>query len=177
MATDSPPSVTAPAAITVVEGQTLTLNLSASDADGDPITSLTADFSALPAGHGAVFTRNGSNTAGTLTWTPSSSAGRPAPYSVTFTAANERSTAASTAITVADAGSGGGANLCGNSGFEAGTAGWEPYGVATLNAFKGITLRVRGDGKPYALQLVTSSARRVTYRAIFATTAGEWRRT
>ena len=46
---------------------------------------------------------------------------------------------------------------------------------SNLSAFKGITLRVRGDGKRYALQLLTSSARRVTYRAIFATTAGKWR--
>ena len=46
---------------------------------------------------------------------------------------------------------------------------------SNLNAFKGITLRVRGDGKRYAVQLLTSSANRVTYRAVFATTAGKWR--
>ncbi len=44
-----------------------------------------------------------------------------------------------------------------------------------LSVFKGITLRVRGDGKRYAVQLLTSSAQGVTYRAVFATTAGQWR--
>lgn len=44
-----------------------------------------------------------------------------------------------------------------------------------LSRFSGVRLRVRGDGKLYAFQLVTSSARRVTYRAVFATKAGEWR--
>jgi hypothetical protein len=44
-----------------------------------------------------------------------------------------------------------------------------------LSRFSGVRLRVRGDGKQYAFQLVTSSANRVTYRAVFATTAGEWR--
>ena len=59
---------------------------------------------------------------------------------------------------------------------DGGFAGIRSYAVArNLGAFKGITLRVRGDGKRYALQLVTSSARRVTYRAVFATTAGQWR--
>ena len=46
---------------------------------------------------------------------------------------------------------------------------------SNLAGFKGISLRVRGDGKRYAMQLMTSSAPRVTYRAVFATTAGKWR--
>ena len=59
---------------------------------------------------------------------------------------------------------------------DGGFAGIRSYPKASnLSAFKGITLRVRGDGKRYAIQLVTSSARRVTYRAVFATTAGKWR--
>jgi NADH dehydrogenase [ubiquinone] 1 alpha subcomplex assembly factor 1 len=59
---------------------------------------------------------------------------------------------------------------------DGGFAGIRSYANArNLGGFKGISLRVRGDGKPYAIQLVTSSARRVTYRAVFATTAGKWR--
>ena len=135
VAADNPPGVSAPASVTGIEGQPVTLNVLASDPDGDPIASLTVDVSALPAGHGAVFTRNPTNTAGTLTWTPTSSDGRTAPYTVTFTAANERASTATTAITVTDGGSA--ANLCGNPGFESGIAGWEPYGSATLNRVSG----------------------------------------
>ena len=59
---------------------------------------------------------------------------------------------------------------------DGGFAGIRSYPAArNLSAYKGITLRVRGDGKRYALQLATSSARRVTYRAVFSTTAGQWR--
>ena len=59
---------------------------------------------------------------------------------------------------------------------DGGFAGIRSYPTpSNLSAFKGLALRVRGDGKPYAVQLVTSSASRVTYRAVFATTAGQWR--
>lgn len=37
-----------------------------------------------------------------------------------------------------------------------------------------LVMRVRGDGKRYTLQLLTSSASRVTYRAEFATSNGQW---
>jgi NADH dehydrogenase [ubiquinone] 1 alpha subcomplex assembly factor 1 len=43
-----------------------------------------------------------------------------------------------------------------------------------LSEFAGISLRVRGDGKMYALNLRTSSARGVLYQAEFQTKAGEW---
>ena len=43
-----------------------------------------------------------------------------------------------------------------------------------LSSASSLTLRVRGDGGRYALQLLTSSANRVTYRAEFATRAGQW---
>ncbi len=43
-----------------------------------------------------------------------------------------------------------------------------------LGSASSLTLRVRGDGKRYAVQLLTSSASRVTYRAEFATQAGSW---
>jgi NADH dehydrogenase [ubiquinone] 1 alpha subcomplex assembly factor 1 len=43
-----------------------------------------------------------------------------------------------------------------------------------LSEFLGIALRVRGDGKIYALNLRTSSARGVLYQSEFQTKAGEW---
>jgi NADH dehydrogenase [ubiquinone] 1 alpha subcomplex assembly factor 1 len=43
-----------------------------------------------------------------------------------------------------------------------------------LSEFSGIALRVRGDGKMYALNLRTSSARGVLYQSEFQTKAGEW---
>ena len=43
-----------------------------------------------------------------------------------------------------------------------------------LSSASSLVLRVRGDGKRYAVQLLTSSANRVTYRAEFATSAGQW---
>jgi NADH dehydrogenase [ubiquinone] 1 alpha subcomplex assembly factor 1 len=43
-----------------------------------------------------------------------------------------------------------------------------------LSEFSGVSLRVRGDGKMYALNLRTSSARGVMYQAEFQTKAGEW---
>ena len=92
------PVVTAPATASATENQTLTVNVTASDPDGDPITSLTA--SGLPAG--ATFTAGPGNTTGTLSWTPGfDQAGS---YTVTFTAANVLSGGASTAITVQNVG-------------------------------------------------------------------------
>jgi NADH dehydrogenase [ubiquinone] 1 alpha subcomplex assembly factor 1 len=43
-----------------------------------------------------------------------------------------------------------------------------------LSEFAGIVLKVRGDGKMYALNLRTSSARGVLYQSEFQTKAGEW---
>ena len=43
-----------------------------------------------------------------------------------------------------------------------------------LSSASSLVLRVRSDGKRYAVQLLTSSANRVTYRAEFATRAGQW---
>jgi NADH dehydrogenase [ubiquinone] 1 alpha subcomplex assembly factor 1 len=43
-----------------------------------------------------------------------------------------------------------------------------------LRGFSRLVLRVRGDGKRYALQLGTSTANGVTYRNEFNTVAGKW---
>ncbi|HEX7077700.1 MAG TPA: Ig-like domain-containing protein, partial [Candidatus Eisenbacteria bacterium] len=93
---DHAPTVSAPATATVNENALLTVNVTASDADGDAITSLTASGSAITAG--ATFAAGAGNTSGTLTWTPSfTQAGT---YSATFTATNALSGSATTAITV-----------------------------------------------------------------------------
>ncbi len=95
---DRPPLVTAPGAVTVNEGAQLRVNVTASDPDGNTITSLTADLSGLPAGTNAHFTPGGGNLSGVLTWTPGfSNAGS---YSVTFRAANALAGTATTRITV-----------------------------------------------------------------------------
>jgi len=99
---DRAPSVTAPATASGGEQSLITFTVSASDPDGDAITSLTSDTSALPAGNNAAFTAGAGNTSGTFTWTPTFADGRGAPYNVTFTASNALSGSASTAVTVAN---------------------------------------------------------------------------
>src|SRR5262249_14466484 len=93
---NGPPVVTAPATATVAENALLTVDVTVSDPDGDPISSLTA--TGLPAG--ATFTAAGDNKSGTLSWTPSfTQAGS---YTVTFTASNALSGSSSTTITVTE---------------------------------------------------------------------------
>jgi parallel beta-helix repeat protein len=88
------PVVTSPAAATVAENQLLTVTVTASDPDSDPITSLTAI--GLPPG--ATFTPDSGNLGGTLTWTPDfAQAGS---YSILFVAANAYSGTDTTVITV-----------------------------------------------------------------------------
>ncbi len=122
------PIVSAPATISGTELRTIVVNVTAADLDGDLITSLIADVSGLPEGHGATFVVNATNTAGTLTWTPSPTAGRAAPYAVTFTAANAQSGSATTSFAVQD---GVGPNLVANPSFEFNSTGWGPSGNAT----------------------------------------------
>jgi len=93
---DHAPVVTAPANETGTEGTLLTFTVTAADPDGDAITSLTA--SPLPTG--ATFTANASNTAGTFSWTPSST--QSGSYDVTFTASNALSGSATTHIVISE---------------------------------------------------------------------------
>ena len=99
---DSPPLVQAPASVSVAESTTVIVNMTVSDPNGDPIASLGADLSGLPAGSDAVFAANATHTAGTLTWHTTRNDGRTAPYPVTFTAANALAGAATTQIQVID---------------------------------------------------------------------------
>jgi PKD repeat protein len=102
------PVVTAPASMSVNEGQCLTFVVTAADPDGDPINCL----SPSPVIPFATFARNASNTSGTFTWCPTfSDAGT---YTVTFTACSaicggtgcEICGSATTTITVLDSCSG-----------------------------------------------------------------------
>ena len=91
---DAAPIVTAPETATVAENSTLIVSVTASDPEGDGITSLTA--TGLPPG--ATFSTGPGDTTGTLNWTPGYTlAGS---YTVTFTASNALSGTATTAITV-----------------------------------------------------------------------------
>ena len=92
---DHAPVVVAPATESGPEATLMTVNVTASDVDGEAITSLTADLSNLPAGHDAVFTPAGDNLSGTLTWTPTVF-DAPGPHSVSFIAANAMSDTATT---------------------------------------------------------------------------------
>ena len=93
---DQPPSVTAPPTVSGSEGTLVSFSVTASDPDGNAITSLTA----APLPTGAVFTPNGSNTSGTFQWTPGFT--QSGSYTITFTASNALSGGGSTAITIAN---------------------------------------------------------------------------
>ena len=93
---DRSPVVTAPVSVSAMEGVALSVTLTATDPDGQAITSLTA--SGLPMG--ATFTAGVGNTTGQLDWTPGfDQAGA---YPVVFTAANIHSGSATTTITVSN---------------------------------------------------------------------------
>jgi NADH dehydrogenase [ubiquinone] 1 alpha subcomplex assembly factor 1 len=47
-------------------------------------------------------------------------------------------------------------------------------GLYDLSRFSSVVLRVKGDGRRYALQLGNSAASGVTYRSGFGTVAGQW---
>jgi hypothetical protein len=93
---DRAPVVTAPATVTIPENSPESFTVTATDPDGDPITSLTPASS--PPTPGSTFTVNGTNTSGTFSWTPSFTAA--GSYTVTFTASNALSGTAQTTILV-----------------------------------------------------------------------------
>ena len=64
----SPPIVSAPASVAGAEGDTIVVEISVTDPDGDAIASITADLSALPVGHGARFESSLSPPSGRLVW-------------------------------------------------------------------------------------------------------------
>ena len=90
--TNQAPVVSAPVVENATVGAMLTFNVTATDSED--ITSLTA--TGVPSG--ATFTPNGTGTAGTFSWTPTS--GQTGDFDVVFTAANSMSGSATTHIHV-----------------------------------------------------------------------------
>jgi hypothetical protein len=80
----SPPAVAAPGIASVMEGDSVVVDVLASDADGDSIATLTASLTSLPGGSGATFTSGSGNTSGRLVW--HTAAGSQGTYTVTFLA-------------------------------------------------------------------------------------------
>jgi hypothetical protein len=147
---DRAPVLAVPASVSATAGAQVSVEITASDPDGDAITTMSVDLSQLPANHGAVFVANSTNTAGTLTWTPDPSVARGDPYAVTFTARNVVTGSVTVPITVNRPPSG--INLVGNPGFESATTGWVKSGSAT------ITRIPAGRNGSYALQITSSAA-------------------
>jgi hypothetical protein len=92
------PQISAPQSTLGVITEPMVIDVRASDPDGDPIASLTADLSSLPSGNNAEFTESPDHLSGTLTWTPS--AADSGNYLVPFRAANLFATTASTLVQV-----------------------------------------------------------------------------
>ncbi|MGH7680408.1 MAG: S8 family serine peptidase [Candidatus Eiseniibacteriota bacterium] len=97
---DLAPVVAAPPTVSGSEGTLVSFTVTASDPDGDPIYSLTANTSTLPPGNNASLAPNGSNTSGVFTWLPGSAGA--GTYSVVFTATNIVSGMGTTMITIAN---------------------------------------------------------------------------
>jgi hypothetical protein len=101
-ATNSAPTLDAPASRTVTEGQTVAFTVTATDADGDPVTLTTG---ALPSG--ATATDHGDNTL-SFSWQPDTN--QAGTYTVAFNGDDGHggTVSATTTITVLDSGTGGG---------------------------------------------------------------------
>jgi len=95
---DRAPVVVAPATGGGTTGTAITLNVTASDPDGQSIASLVANLAALPGGNTANFTPAANAQSGVFTWTPA--AGDTGSYAVTFTATNTMSGSATTTLAV-----------------------------------------------------------------------------
>jgi hypothetical protein len=94
-----PPVVVAPALQVVAQGATVTFTVTASDPDGEPITSLAMKLSKFPSNSGATFTVSADKKSGVFSWKVGSSV-KKATYGVTFTAKNSLSGSAKTSIKV-----------------------------------------------------------------------------
>src|ERR1044072_2005314 len=86
----------APASVTDTAGRPVVVDVRVSDPDDDPIDSLTADLSRLPANNDAVFVPGSDNVSGQLRWTPAAS--DTGTYVVVFWAANALAASISTGI-------------------------------------------------------------------------------
>ena len=109
VAVNHPPTVSAPSAASVNVGENLSLTVTASDPDGDPVA---LSASSLPSG--ASFTDHGNNT-GTLAWTPGSS--QLGSFTIGFLGYDGKggSGTAQTIVTVVQPSGGGGSELPGTA--------------------------------------------------------------
>jgi hypothetical protein len=138
-AVDHAPVVTAPATVNARAGTPITISVSATDPDGDPIESLRAT------GIGWGIFMAGDNRTGVLTWTPAE--GDVGARPMTFLASNALTGFARTMVYVTSAEP----NLVRNPSFENDTRGWGPYAGSSL-------LRVQGGNEgAYALQITGPS--------------------
>ena len=96
---DQAPVVIAPASTLALAGDSVIVQVSATDPDGDAIAAIDAGLGSLPPG-AATFTAGAGNASGRLAWLTREADARQAPYLVTFTASNAKSGSDSTWITV-----------------------------------------------------------------------------
>lgn len=82
---DQAPIVSCPSMTKVAPGSTITFAVTAVDPDGDPIASLVMVPKKMPAGNGATFVPNATNTGGTFTWPTGTFTGN---FAVEFVARN-----------------------------------------------------------------------------------------
>ena len=94
---DHAPVVTAPCTVKATLTQSVSFTITASDSDGDAITSLTMVAVKMPVGNTATFTPNASKTGGTFTWNGPLPAGT---WQVKFVATNNLTGSATTSIQV-----------------------------------------------------------------------------
>jgi hypothetical protein len=95
---DLDPVITNPVTALGDVGAPISFTVSVADPDVDPILSLMADLTGLPAGNDASFTTNATFSSGAFSWTPSlADSGN---YTVAFVAANALVSRANTTITV-----------------------------------------------------------------------------
>src|SRR6185503_9748112 len=95
---DRPPTVVAPPLVRGRVDREIVVEVTAADPDGDPLSTLDADRTGLPAGAAAQFVPNPTNTGGTFRWTPR--AGESGNFTVAFTAANAAVAVATTSLEV-----------------------------------------------------------------------------
>jgi hypothetical protein len=131
---DLDPVVHAPPHVNAPRGVPLSFTVTASDPNGDAITSLTANLSSLPPGSDAHFTPGAGNTSGVFTWTPAMTDS--GIFGVTFTSTNELVGVGATEIHVYPTGPVSYWKLNGNGRDEIGKVNLNPVGTPVYAAGK-----------------------------------------
>jgi hypothetical protein len=124
---DTPPRVFAPVSAVAYVGLPLVIDTQAYDPDGEPLTLIAADASAIATP--SSFTAAPDWTSGEFVLVPQLSDTSSTPYTVIFSAENLRTGHVLTAVKVLPAPP----NLVGNPGFETDLTGWARYGSGVLS--------------------------------------------